>query len=151
MGAGTYPQPEVEQYIEDNFIPVQFNVVTQPDVMEQFNTPWTPTIIVQDAEGREHRRSQGYLDAPRFMGEVALARLKDAIDRRDYKAAQQRVEQTLSLTKGDPTREPEALYWAGVAAYKSSDDPNNLVQGWNRLMDQFPDSEWAKRVEFIRQ
>ena len=150
MGAVTYPDPEVERFIQQHFIPVQFNVVEQPEVMDQFNTPWTPTIIVQDAEGREHRRSQGYLDPQRFLGEMSLAWLKDAIDRQDYKAAQERAPEALRLTKGDPTREPEALYWAAVVAYKATEDGNKLVQGWNRLLDQFPQSEWAKRAEFIR-
>jgi hypothetical protein len=151
MGAVTYPNPEVERYIQQHFIPVQFNVVEQPEVMQQFNASWTPTLIVQDAEGREHRRSQGYLDSQRFLGEMALARLKDAIDRQDFKSAQERSREALDLTKGDPEREPEAQYWASVAAYKANEDPNQLVQGWNRLLDQFPQSEWAKRAEFIRQ
>jgi hypothetical protein len=150
MGAVTYPNRDVEQYIQQHFIPVQFNVVEQPDVMDQFNTPWTPTLIVQDVEGREHRRSQGYHDPKRFLGEMALARLIGAIDRRDFKTARDRSTETLELTRGDSWREPEALYWASVAAYKASDDPNPLLQGWNRLLDQFPQSEWAKRVEFIR-
>jgi hypothetical protein len=151
MGAVTYPNPDVERYIQQHFIPVQFNVVEQPEVMDQFNTPWTPTLIVQDAEGREHRRSQGYLDPKRFLGEMALAWLKDAIDRRDFNAARDRATEALELTRGDPEREPEAQYWASVAAYKASEDPNQLIQGWNRLLDQFPQSEWAKRAEFIRQ
>ena len=151
MGAVTYPNPEVARFIEEHFIPVQFNVAEQPEVMDQFNTPWTPTLIVQDAEGREHRRSHGYLDPARFLGEMSLAWLKDAIDRRDFEAAQQRSPEAMERTQGDPTREPEALYWSSVAAYKATNDPNPLMQGWNRLMDQFPQSEWAKRVEFIRQ
>jgi hypothetical protein len=151
MGAVTYPNPEVERYIQQHFIPVQFNVVEQPEVMEQFNASWTPTLIVQDAEGREHRRSQGYLDPQRFLGEMALARLKDAIDRQEFKAAQERSREALDLTKGDPEREPEAKYWASVAAYKATEDPQQLIQGWNRLLEQFPQSEWAKRAEFIRQ
>jgi hypothetical protein len=151
MGAVTYPNPEVERYIQQHFIPVQFNVVEQPEVMQQFNAAWTPTLIVQDAEGREHRRSEGYLDPQRFLGEMALARLKDAIDRQEFKAALERSRDALERTKGDPTREPEALYWASVAAYKANGDPNPLMQGWNRLLDQFPQSEWAKRAEFIRQ
>jgi hypothetical protein len=151
MGAVTYPNPEVKRYIQQHFIPVQFNVVEQPAVMEQFNASWTPTLIVQDPEGREHRRSQGYLDSQRSLGEMALARLKDAIDRQDFKAAQERSREALERTKGDAEREPEAQYWASVAAYKANEDPNQLVQGWNRLLDQFPRSEWAKRAEFIRQ
>src|SRR5947207_2779686 len=150
MGAVTYPNPAVERMIEEHFIPVQFNVVEQPEVMDRFNTPWTPTLIVQDAEGREHRRSQGYLDAPRFLGEMSLALLKDAIDRRDFQAATERAPEALEHTHGDAYREPEAVYWSGVAAYKASSDPTNLMAAWNRLLDQFPGSEWAKRVEFIR-
>ncbi len=150
MGAVTYPDPQVERFINEHFIPVQFDVVKQPEVMDQFHTPWTPTIIIQDAEGGEHRRSQGYLDPQRFLGEAALAWLQDAIDRRDFQTAQARVDEALERTKGDPTREPEARYWASVAAYKASNDPQNLVKGWNQLLDQFPESEWAKRAEFIR-
>ena len=151
MDAVTYPDPRVQRLIQEHFVPVQFNVVEQPEVMDQFNTPWTPTLIVQDAEGREHRRSQGYLDAGRFLGEMSQAWLKDAIDRRDFEAARRRSEETLQQTKGDPSREPEAVYWSAVAAYKASNDPSNLMAGWNRLLDQFPQSEWARRVEFIRQ
>jgi hypothetical protein len=150
MGAVTYPNPEVERFINEHFIPVQFNVVEQPEVMDQFNTPWTPTLIVQDTEGREHRRSQGYLDPQRFLGEMSLAWLKDAIDRRDFEAAKARSAEALERTKGDPSREPEAIYWSAVAAYKASNDPKNLMGGWNRLLDEFSGSEWAKRVEFIR-
>jgi hypothetical protein len=150
MGAVTYPNPKVEQYLQQHFIPVQFNVVEQPEVMEQFNTPWTPTIIVQDADGREHRRSQGYLDPKRFLAELSLARLKDAIDRQDFQAAQERSREAQELTQDDPEREPEAQYWASVAAYKATNDSNNLIQGWNRLLDDFPQSDWAKRAEFIR-
>jgi hypothetical protein len=150
MGAVTYPNKDVQRYIESHFIPVQFNVVDQPEVMEQFNTPWTPTLIVQDADGREHRRSQGYLDPTRFLGEMSLGWLKAAVDRRDFETARERSRETLALTKGDLTREPEAIYWSSVAAYKASGEPQNLLAGWNRLLDEFSQSEWAKRVEFIR-
>jgi hypothetical protein len=150
MGAVTYPNPEVEKHLNAHFIPVRFNVVEQPEKMQEFNSMWTPTIIVQDADGREHRRTQGYLDPKRFRGELALARLKAAIDNGDFQAARQVAEETIQITIGDQDREPEARYWASVAAYKATNDENNLTTGWNRLLDQFPESEWAKRAEFIR-
>ena len=148
MGRVTYPDPQVEQLINEHFIPVQFNVAEQPEAMDRFNTPWTPTLIVLDAEGKEHRRSQGYLDPKRFLAEMALAWLKDAIDRRDYAAAYDRAGEAVELAKGDPEREPEALYWQSVATYKAKNE--GLLDGWNRIMDEFPDSEWARKVEFIR-
>src|SRR3954451_14556262 len=110
MGTRTCPNKEVEQFIQQHLVPVQFNVAEQPQAMEQFNSTWTPTLIVQDADGREHRRSQGYLDAQRFLGEMVLAWLKEAIDRGDFTAARDRVPEVLERTKGDPEREPEARY-----------------------------------------
>src|SRR5213080_55765 len=104
MGAVTYPDPEVEKFMNDHFVPVQFNVETDPGSMERFNSSWTPTLIVQDVEGKEHRRSQGYLDPKRFLGELAMALLKDAVDRGDYATAKQRVADAERLTQGDPER-----------------------------------------------
>lgn len=150
MGAVTYPNPEVARYIDQHFIPVQFNVVEQPEVIDRFNSAWTPTLIVQDADGREYRRSLGYLDPARFLGEMALARLLQSVHRRDLPAANERGKEALERTKGDPAREPEALYFASVAAYKAANDADKLVEGWNSLMDRFPESDWAKKAEFIR-
>ena len=81
MGERTYPDEAAESYLEWHFVPVRYNTTEEPEVEADFNSGWTPTIIVEDPEGREHRRSQGYLDMPRFTGEMSLARLKDAIDR----------------------------------------------------------------------
>jgi len=151
MGAVTYPNPDVERFIEENFIPVQFNVVEQPDVMAQFNSSWTPTLILRDPEGREHRRAEGYFDPKRFIAEMSIGLLKAAINWQNFDAAKQRAPAVLEATKGDREREPEAIYWASVADYKGSHDPANLLRGWNRILDEFPASDWARRVEFIRQ
>jgi hypothetical protein len=150
MGAVTYPDPRVARMIAEHFVPVQFDVVAEPEVMDRYNTPWTPTLIVEDADGKEHRRSQGYLDPHRFLEEMSLAWLKAAIDRRNFGEAQRRAPEALELTKGDTFREPEAIYWSAVADYKATNDPQNLMRGWNHLLDAFPTSEWAKKAEFIR-
>ncbi len=150
MGAVTYPNAEVERYISRHFVPVQFNVVEQPEAMDRFNSSWTPSLIVQDAQGREYRRSLGYLDPARFLGEMSLARLLESVHRRDFKTANERAGEALKFTKGDPAREPEALYFGSVAAYKAANDVEKLREGWSRLLDQFSDSDWAKKTEFIR-
>ena len=148
MGTVTYPNPEVARYVRDHFVPVQYNVAERPQAIDQFNSAWTPTLIVQDVEGREYRRSLGYLDPQRFLGEMALARLLASVNRRDF--ASDTGTDALDRTKGDAAREPEALYFASVAAYKAANDVEKLLEGWNRLLDRFPDSDWAKKIEFIR-
>jgi hypothetical protein len=150
MDAVTYPDPEVERYLLSHFVPVQFNVVDQPEVMDRFNTPWTPTLIVLDSEGRQHRRAQGYHDPKRLVAELALGWLVAAINQRDFPEAHRRSQEALSCTEDDPYRYPEAVYWSAVAVYKATGDANQLLAGWNRLLDEMPESEWAKRVQFIR-
>ena len=150
MGAVTYPNAEVDRYLNQYFVPVQFNVIEHPEAFTQFHSAWTPTIIVQDASGVEHRRSQGYLDPLRLLGELSLARLKDALDRQDFEAAKQRLDDAIKYTRGDAAREPEAMYWSAVIAYKTSKDSTGLISGWEKLLNTFPESEWAKRAEFIR-
>jgi thioredoxin-related protein len=150
MGTDTYPDGTVRSYVEEHFIPIRFNVLERPETEDRFNSGWTPTVIVEDAEGREHRRSQGYLDPRRFVGELALSRLKDAIDRRDFGSAFERSGNALKQTEDDPARRSEALYWSAVAAYRVSGDRNDLIEGWNGLLEMFPRSEWAERAGYIR-
>lgn len=150
MGESTYPDEAAESYLERHFVPVRYNTIEEPEVEADFNSGWTPTLIVEDPEGREHRRSQGYLDTPRFIGEMSLSRLKDAIDRHDYEAASERAEEALERTAGDPGREPEALYWKAVADFEISGDRDDLIAGWEPLLNKFPDSEWAKKASYVR-
>ena len=41
---------------------------------------------------------------------------------------------------------PEAIYLKGVSLYKSTDDPKQLKQAYEKLRDEYPGSEWAKRA-----
>ena len=151
MSERAFPDPEVERYIEEHFAPVRFNTIERPEMEAALGSGWTPTLIVEDADGNEHRRSQGYLDANRLIGQLSLARLQTALDRRDFEAASALSEEALRHASGDPEREPEAMYWSAVAAYKlSGDDREKLVAGWSKLLDRFPESEWAKRASYIR-
>ena len=74
----------------------------------------------------------------------------DAIDRQDWALAKARADEALRLTADDRWREPEALYWSAVATYMASTDHSGLRDGWEILMQRFPDSDWAKKAEFIR-
>jgi hypothetical protein len=151
MSTVTYSNPDVQKYISDCFLPIQINVVEQPDMMDVFNASWTPTIIVHDAEEQEHRRMVGFFDPKKFIEELSLGRLKAALDNKDFSDAKNRVAEAMDLTKGDPDREPEALYWAAITNYKASHNADDLKSGWLKLLSEYPESQWAHRAEFIKQ
>ncbi|MDQ2985377.1 MAG: hypothetical protein M3R13_01490 [Armatimonadota bacterium] len=150
MDAGTYPNEEVAEYIGRYFVPVQINVQEDPGAMERFHTMWTPTIILKDDRGREHRRSQGYLNPQELLAELSLARLAAALDAGDYDEAVTISQDAIARTQFDKNRNAEARYWAGVANYKSTDDPSKLGESWKPLIDEMPDSEWARKASFIK-
>jgi hypothetical protein len=37
-----------------------------------------------------------------------------------------------------------------VAAVEVSGDRDGLTEGWNRLLETFPQSEWAEKAGYIR-
>jgi hypothetical protein len=36
-----------------------------------------------------------------------------------------------------------------VAAFAVSGDRDELIEGWNRLLGEFPQSEWAEKAGYI--
>lgn len=40
----------------------------------------------------------------------------------------------------------EAIYLRGVSLYKNTDDPKPLKQAYEKLQENYPDSEWTKRA-----
>src|SRR4028119_257833 len=61
MEKETFENPETIGWIEEHFVPVHFDVLADEEPMARFNSGWTPTLLVQGADGDEVRRSQGYL------------------------------------------------------------------------------------------
>ena len=147
MAAVTHAADQVIAYVHDHFIPVQLNVVEQPHVKARFYTDWTPTIAIHNADGREARRSEGYLGPHEFVGELSLGRVKAALYDRDYASALARAREALDATKGDALREPEAYYWVPVAEYRATGDGAKLSDGWDVLIAKFPGNDWAKRAD----
>jgi len=143
----TYPSAPVIEYISDHFVPVKFNVVDQPEVKARFYTDWTPTILIHNTAGREARRSEGYLGPHEMVAELSIARVKAALYDHRYGDAIALARESLNTAKGDPLREPEAYYWCAVADYRASGDGKKLSDGWDVVIEKFPNSDWAKRAD----
>ncbi len=150
MGEKTYQDDEALSYLEQHFVPVRFNTIEESETEASFDSGWTPTLIIEDASGTEHRRSQGYLDLQRFIGVLALARVVKALDEHEYEEAVSLADEALEATKRDPQREPEAMYWKAVSIFEVSGDRGNLTGNWETLLDRFPESEWSKKASYIR-
>ncbi len=145
MGAVTYPDQKVIEFIEKHMVPIQVASDAQP-LASRFNVQWTPTVIVLDQDGKEHYRTIGFLSPEEFIPSLMLGIGKSHFDRQEFSEAIPLFEQVLKeYPKSDAA--PEAVYLRGVSLYKSTHKPEPLKDAYNRLLAEFPSSEWTKRAK----
>ena len=144
MGAVTYPDSKVAEFINNRAIPVQLLYDAQPYASD-YNVKWTPTTIILDEAGKEHHRIVGFLPPDEFIPALLLGIAKAAFDRDRLDEATADLEK---LLKGYPksSAAPEALYLSGVTQFKQGHKPEALKTAFERLKQEYPSSEWAKRA-----
>jgi Thioredoxin-like domain len=145
MGTVTNPNPGVAKFVDLNFIPVQVEV-SNKELMEKYNISWTPTILVLDADCKEHYRSVGFLQRDVFIATFELGKVRYYLDREQFAEARAMLEELIARCSV-PEVVPEATFFHGVATYKHTHDPKALRAAYDTLMAKYPQSEWAKRAK----
>lgn len=144
MGAVTFPEPKVADYMVKNIIPVRVAHDHKP-LAKQFQVKWTPTLVTLDAEGNEHHRTVGFLPPEELIPSLLLGKAKIHFDLEQFDPA---LKSLNSLLKDYPKSgaAPEAIFLMGVCGYKSTQNPKPLKDAYERLQKEYPESEWTKRA-----
>lgn len=145
MGAVTYPAEGMGSFIDLNFIPVQVQVDNKA-LMEKYGVTWTPTLLVLDADGKEHYRVVGYVPPEEFIPLFMVAKARWYLDTEQFAEARATLEEMLSRCP-HPRATAEAIYFLAVSKYKMDHDPKPLRAAYDELMAKYPDSEWVRRAE----
>ena len=144
-----YPDTRVARFVTENFVPVRLHVRDQAaafkQASERFQAPWTPTILVLDADGSERHRIEGFLDADDFLAQLMLGLARHAFERQRWAEAERRFGEVLSEFPNTEAA-PEAQYWKGVARYKGSSDGAALAETAQAFSERYADSVWAKKA-----
>ena len=148
MGRHVFGDPVVRDAIARWTEPVLLDQRDDPDLEDAWVSGWTPTFVFLDVGGREHRRSEGFLDATRLIGEIALARVNAAVDDRDWQRAEPCLRDAWAATEADPVRHAETMYWAAIVAFRLSGDRASLNTGWEALGARHPDSAWTHKASY---
>ena len=150
MDAVTYPDAEVQRVINENFVPVKLDISEARDkeTMDRMGVMWTPTIMTLDENGKEVRRSTGYLPPYEFVPELYMAVGQHWLAQGEFAKAHDRF---VLIARDYPQSAvaAEAMYWAGMAHYKRDNDPAGLAKHWHELRDRHPDSPWWTKAQFI--
>ena len=136
------------QFITDQFIPVRLHIREQASDFERFGArygaQWTPTILELDPDGNEQHRIEGFLPTDDFLAQLKLGAGHAAFKRQDWKDAETRFR---AVVADHPATEaaPEALYWAGVARYKGTNDGGALAETADAFAKRYTETSWAKK------
>ena len=148
MGAVTYPDERVAKFLSLNFVPVQIQSANTA-MMQRFAVTWTPTLVVLDADLREHYRAVGFFAPDDLIATLLAAKGKWALATDQLVEARALFEEAISAYP-DKDAAAEALFFLGVAKYKMSHDPKPLRQTYEELKARFPQSTWTKQADHYR-
>ena len=118
-------------------------------MMQKFAVSWTPTLIVLDADGREHYRAVGFFTPEDMIATFMAAKGRWALGTEQLADACALFEEVIS-TYPDKEAAAEALFFLGVAKYKMSHDPKPLRETYDQLTARFPQSMWTKQADHYR-
>ncbi len=144
MGAVTYPDKKVEDFINEKMVPLQ--VLADNPLADEFKVKWTPTIVVLDYQGREHHRTVGFFPPDDFIPNLLLGMGKIDFDADRFDGAILYFDNLLAEYPKSNSA-PEAIYLAGVSRFKSTHDPGPLKKAYEKLKAEYPQSEWTQRAQ----
>ena len=145
MDTVTYPDERVTSFVRQHFIPLKVLIKEKPDIAAGYDVNWTPSVVIGDETGKAHYRIEGYLPPTDFTGQLALGLGRYELARQQFPQAVHHFEEVAQRHRGSDTG-AQGLYWLGVARYKQSKDPAQVKPSWDKLVSEYPNSEWAKRA-----
>ena len=149
MGAVTYPEPAVVEAVNTRFVPLQIDV-TRDDakpLIDRFREAWTPDVRVLGPDGFDYYRWNGYLPPFEFLPQLLVAQAHTCLRMNDPVGAASICDDVLHRFPTSAVA-PEAAYFLAVAKYKSSQEPADLLEGWQWLQSAYPDSVWRVKQLF---
>ncbi len=144
MGAVTYPDQKVASFIDKNFIPVQIPV-SNTALMGKYNVTWTPTILVVDADGKEHFRRVGFHAPDDLIAAFMTGKGRWYFDLEQFPEAKGMFEEVQVAYPGTEAA-AEAIFFNGVTGYKMNHEPKFLRLASDTLKEKYPDSQWTKQA-----
>jgi hypothetical protein len=144
-----FPDNRVARLIDEHFVPARVHVKEQAEdfqrLGQRFNAFWTPTQLLLEPDGTERHRIEGFLPTEDFLAQITLGLAKAAFARQEWERAEQHFRDVVE-TYPNTSAAPGGLYWAGVARYKRTKDPEALAETAREFTQRYTDTEWAKRA-----
>jgi hypothetical protein len=141
----TYPDPLVAAYVVEKFVPFRAMLDNREHapLFRSNRIIWTPSVGFMDRNGAMHYHSPGFLPPSEFL---SLLRIGQARCLMAWTRSAEAMEELTVAAETANALAPEALYWLGIARFLQRRDNTAMWEAWDRLVELYPDSPWAKRV-----
>lgn len=113
--------------------------------MGRFGVNWTPTVLITDGDGKELYRIEGFLPTEDFLAHLQLGFGHAQFKKGNYQDAERQFRDVCEKMPGTDAA-AEAMYWAGVARYKATNDASALKATADAFKKRYQDSIWAKKA-----
>ncbi len=144
-----WPHRRIVELVTDELIPVRVHVRDHAEefrrLADRYDAHWTPMILMLDSSGEERHRVEGFLPVEDLVPQLEFGLARLAFSRGDFEDAEKRFRHVVEDAPGSDVA-PEALYWAGVARYKATDDAKALADPAAAFHDRYQDTTWAKKA-----
>lgn len=148
MDAVAYIDSAVVNFLNERVVPVRLQA-DDPVLGPKFKVKWTPTLLILDAEGEEHHRTLGFYPPEELIPSILLGMGKAKFNQPDRPMASRYFEMIIS-DYPDSLMAPEAIYMNGVSRYIETHDVTNLLNIYDRLAEEYPESPWLTRADPYR-
>ena len=101
--------------------------------------------MINDADGKEYYRIEGFLPADDFLAQLKLGYAHYLFKSGNFGEAEKAFREVVDQLPNTDAA-PEALYWAGVAKYKGTGDASALGATAQAFKSRYTDSPWAKKA-----
>ena len=143
MDAVTYPQNSVVDFVNNKLIAMRLPSDSKP-YADQYGVKWTPRLFLLDSTGAPHHDTVGFLPPEEFIAAMELGEAKIDFDLDCLEDCSDHLNNVIGGPKTAAV--PEALFMMGVVAYKKSGKATPLKAAYEKLLAEFPDSEWTIRA-----
>ncbi len=149
----TYQEREVADLLNERFVPVLLNGRMPSPALSKVNGShayiFSPVLIQITPEGRELRRTVGYLSPESMLVELKLGLAISLMHELRWTQASRLLEE-VAAQFGNSRLIPEVLWWRGVALYRQSgNDVKTLREAWAPLIDKYPTSLWSEKANVL--
>ncbi|MDA8157297.1 MAG: thioredoxin fold domain-containing protein [Actinomycetota bacterium] len=147
MNTVSYSNEAVQNFIINEFVPLKMEVsFTRPyELMERYMVRWTPTLLVEDAEGKVQHQMVGFVPPDDLLAHLKLGKGMFYFNSGKLEEAAGWFRRVFEEhPKSGPA--PEAVFYLGVAGYRLTHKPSHLRTAYDTLLAGYPESEWSRRA-----